>query len=165
VAFLAAVSALPAVILSATRPLWPAGTVCKILERKFPNSGLVSRAATVYSVYGRRGDALGSLRQYIPPGTKVIGFAGTEDDPETGLWRPFGSRRVLDLTRENTNQLLGGNVEIVVASARGIQENYNCSLEQWLAEKHLRVLGREELVVKVAQGKQEWVVATAAPGN
>ena len=164
-AFLAAASALPAVILSATRPLWPAETVCKSLERRFPNSSLVSRAATVYAVYGQRGDALGSLRQYIPAETKVIGFAGTEDDPETGLWRPFGSRRVLDLTKENTDELLGKEVETVVASAAGIEENYNCSLEQWLSEKHLRVLGREELVVKVAQGKQEWVVATTSPRN
>lgn len=86
--------------------------------------------------------------------------------PVVGFWLRLSEPGwVVDLTRENTHQLLGREVKIVVASAYGIQENYNCSLEQWLSEHHLRVLGREELVVKIAQGKQEWVVASAAPPN
>jgi hypothetical protein len=158
-AFLAALSALPAVVLSVSRPLWPAQQVCRKLQQAFPGNSLIERANTVYAVYDARADALAPLRKFIPDSVREIGFAGTLDDAETALWRPFGSRRILDLTRENLEQLLGARIRRVVASTKGVRETYGLSLDQWLAENHLHAIAREKLVTKVTDGPQEWIVA------
>jgi hypothetical protein len=157
-AFAAALSALPALILSTTRPLWPAETVCRILEERMPGNRLVDRAAMVYAVYAARSDALGTLRKYLPAGAKTIGFLGTENEPETALWRPFGTRRVVDITPENEEQPLGRDVSAIVVSADGVQETYRYSLEHWLQQRHAHVLGREKLIVTVARGPEDWAV-------
>jgi hypothetical protein len=157
-AFLAAFSTLPALILSAPRPLWPAQDVFRILEQLMPDRRLVERAATVYAVYAARSDVLGSLRKYLPPGTETIGFLGTSDEPETSLWRPFGTRRVVDVTKENKQQLLDKGVSTLVLSSYGVQETYGYSLDDWLQQRHLRVLGRETLSVYVRRGPEDWVV-------
>jgi len=156
-AFVAALSALPALILSASRPLWPAQSICGSLKQKHPGNPLLERAATVYGVYGARADWGAALRKHFPAETREIGFVGDED-PETTLWRPFGTRRVLDLTRENQSALLGGRVSTVVVSPEAVREVLGCPLEQWLAEHRLQVVAREELVVKVTRGPQEWLV-------
>jgi hypothetical protein len=157
-AFLAAFSALPALILSAPRPLWPAQGVFQILEQLMPGSRLVERAATVYSIYSARADVLSPLRKYLPPGAESIGFLGTSDEPETALWRPFGTRRVVDVTKENERQLLGQGVSTLVLSSYGVQETYGYSLEDWLQQRHLRILGREKLIVYVQRGPEDWIV-------
>jgi hypothetical protein len=157
-AFLAAFSALPALILSAPRPLWPAQDVFRILEQLMPGSRLVERAATVYAVYAARSDALGPLRKYLPPGAETIGFLGTPDEPETALWRPFGTRRVVDVTKENEQQLLDKGVSTLVLSSYGVQETYGYSLDDWLQQRHPRILGREKLSVFVRRGPEDWVV-------
>jgi hypothetical protein len=118
----------------------------------------------VYSVYAARPDALGPLRKYFPDPAGDIGFVG-EEDPETALWRPFGSRRVRDLTPPNLNELLGTRVRTVVASAEAAQEIFQCPFEQWLADNHLRVIGREKLTVKVTRGPQDWFVMAVEPSR
>ena len=77
-------------ILSPSRPLWPANSV---LGRVQTAHRLVARAKTVYSVYSQRNDGFAPARDFLPPGLKVVGFMSF-DDPEASLWRPFGSRRV-----------------------------------------------------------------------
>jgi hypothetical protein len=157
-AFLAALSTLPALILSAPRPLWPAQSLCRILEQLMPGNRLVERVATVYTVYRARSDVLGSLRKHLPAGTEMIGFLGTPDEPETALWRPFGTRRVVDVTKENEQQLLAQGVSTLVLSSYGVQETYGYSLEDWLQQRRARILGREKLIVYVQRGPEDWIV-------
>jgi hypothetical protein len=157
-AFLAAFSALPALILSAPRPLWPAQEVFRILEQLLPASGFVERGATVYAVYAARSDVLGPLRKYLPPGAETIGFLGTPDEPETALWRPFGTRRVVDLTKENEQELSGKGISTLVLSGDGVEEIYGYSLDHWLQQRHPHILGHEKLTVSVHRGPEDWIV-------
>src|SRR5260221_14729047 len=62
---------------------------------------LIRRAWTVYSVYGQRGDAFEPVRTKLPTNANPLGLV-TSDDPETSLWRPFGSRSILHVTRTDT---------------------------------------------------------------
>jgi hypothetical protein len=158
-AVLTALSALPAVILSASRPLSPARSIVAKLQEANPNSGLLARAAVVYNVYAARADALAPLRKFIPDSVSVVGFAGTTDESETSLWRPFGSRRVLDFTSSNAQELLNGQAVVVVASERGVSEVYAMPLEEWLTKNRLRVIGSEMLLTKATEGPERWVVA------
>jgi hypothetical protein len=157
-AFLAAFSVLPALILSAPRPLWPAQSVLRILRQLMPGNRLVERATTVYAVYAARADVLGPLRGYLPPGAEAIGFLGTSDEPETALWRPFGTRRIVDVTKENEQQLLGKGVSTLVLSSYGVQETYGYSLDDWLRQRHPRILGRAKLIVSIHHGPEDWIV-------
>lgn len=161
IAFMAALSALPPVVLSTSRPLWPAQTVCRKLHEAYPQSALFKRAAQAYEVYNARADALAPLKVFIPDGVKTLGFAGSLDDAETSLWRPFGTRRLVDLTPENLKLSLGKQVRYLVVSGRGIRETCGMSLDDWLTENRLRVVGKKTLVTKLTDGEQEWAVAEA----
>ena len=157
---LAAATALPAVILTPSRPLWPAQTVTSILLRHNPGNALVQRTATVYAAYSRRSDSLGPLRAHLPADAKVIGFVGL-DDSEVALWRPFGSRQVQWVCQTTPAASLP---EVVVASDQAILENFGVSLDQWLRDRGAKVLATEKFTCKVALGPQSWyVIGCPAP--
>lgn len=86
-------------ILSPARPLWPALTTLKNVNAN--SSPLLQRAAAVYNVYRNRADLLRPIREALPPKTKIVGLFSI-NNPETSLWRPFGSRRVLHLRIEDS---------------------------------------------------------------
>jgi hypothetical protein len=60
-------------------------------------SEVIARARRVYSIYANRPDAFEPLRALIPPETRKTGLIAFGDEPETSLWRPFGSTRVRHL--------------------------------------------------------------------
>jgi hypothetical protein len=134
--------------------------VCGILKQNLPGSRLVERAATVYAVYGSRSDALGPLRKYIPTGDVRVGFLSNSDEPETALWRPFGTRRIVEITKENERQILDSGVSTLVVSEDGVKGTYGYSLDEWLRQRNVRILGREKLLVKVSRGPVDWVIVS-----
>ncbi|MGH7975778.1 MAG: hypothetical protein ACREC8_03855, partial [Limisphaerales bacterium] len=81
------------VVISPARPLFPVQTILQGLRANGSNSKLFRRVNEVYSVYENRNDAFAPAKNLLPPGVKILGLV-TFDDPETSLWRPFGSRRV-----------------------------------------------------------------------
>jgi hypothetical protein len=164
-AFVAGLSALPALILSPARPLWPALTACHWLQDRLPNNGLLGRALITYEVYRQRNDCLAPLRKYIPAGSTAVGFVAGEDEPEASLWRPFGSRRVVPVTAWNADDVLGKRVQVVIVSVQSVNAQFGRSVDQWLLRNHLRVLGREQLVEQVLRGPQEWLVVQVDSGG
>src|SRR6185369_535043 len=76
-------------------------TILRALGAEKSSAPLLSRAYRVYSVYAGRDDAFRTARAVLPPGASPLGFV-TSDDPETSLWRPFGSRRVLHICSDDT---------------------------------------------------------------
>jgi hypothetical protein len=163
VALVAALSVLPALILSPARPLWPAQSVCHHLRQRFPNQALLERATTIYDVYRTRDDNLAPLRLYIPSACLEVGLIAGGDDPETSLWRPFGARKVLEVTPANQAEVLGGRVTTVVVNKQALELAFGCSVAQWLSEKHLRMLGQEKLRLQVKGGWQDWLVVQGEP--
>jgi len=160
-ALIAAFSVLPALILSPSRPLWPAQTICRYLTQRFPGRPLLERAATIYAVYRTRDDNLGPLRRYLPTACREVGLIASGDDPETSLWRPFGSRKVLEITPANESEVLGRRISTVVVNKEALELAFGCSFEQWLSKNHLRVLGEERLLLQVKGGVKEWFVVGA----
>jgi hypothetical protein len=108
--------------------------------------------------------------KYLPPeftsrpipgaSPPALGFVGTEDDPETSLWFPIGSRRVVDITPNNVHEVLGKTVSTAFVSTRGLRETWHCTAEQWAAANRVRVLGREPLTLKVSNGAWDWLVVS-----
>ena len=156
-AVLAALCALPIIILNPSRPLWPALTVCKKAATSYPKSPLVARAQTVYSVYRDRADSLAPLREkYLSSKDKIVGFIGA-DDSEISLWRPFGQRKVQAVTPKNL-PLFVDNQLLIFARAEGIESLFHQSMKQWLKATGAEVIGKETLLQKAQRGETEWFV-------
>jgi len=93
----AACFVLPAVVLSPNRPMLPMQTILAALPAKVQETGPVERMATVFATYAERYDAMAPLRQWLPEsgiGSNRIAFIGGGRSLRTGLWRPFGKRKV-----------------------------------------------------------------------
>ena len=98
-ALLAYASSFLLVVLSPSRPLWPAVRVLSALQERFP-SPLLTRALTVYQVYGDRAELFTGLVRQLDHPDDTIGFLA-QNALETSLWKPFGSRRVVHLLPED----------------------------------------------------------------
>jgi hypothetical protein len=155
-ALVAALSALPAVLLSPSRPLWPAERVCQWLLVKLGQKPAIQRAATVYSVYRTRADGLAPLLKYLPSTANEIGFIGEEDDVETSLWRPFGKRVVIDVFPQNLDNSGHSRISFVVASPQAVERFSGRSFVDWLKMAHLHVIAAEEWQNKASQPPTKW---------
>lgn len=141
-------------VISPARPLWPAQSILK----KFPpsNSRLLTRMQDVYSVYGRRNDAFAPVRDLLPPDWKVLGLV-TYDDPETSLWRPFGTRRVEHVCPGDTAaDLRVRGVEYVLLQEPAFAQRLQCPLPEWLQQMNATVVGKISLRLRAATDPLEW---------
>jgi hypothetical protein len=81
------------------------------------------------------------------------------DDPETSLWRPFGHRRIVQVTKTDTAQyLLSRNIVYVVVNPKKLEMFFDRTFEQWLKEMHGEVLQEVTLPLRVTQGPSQWYV-------
>jgi hypothetical protein len=91
---LMAATVLPVMILSVSRPLWPAQTISTRLAQIHPENKMLQRLATTYATYARRNDCLAPIRAGLPADATEIGFLAGANDADYSLWRPFGQRVV-----------------------------------------------------------------------
>lgn len=143
-------------VLNPGRPLWPAVTVLRHLGAENSSHHLVRRAWTVYSVYSRRADAFAPARAVLPPDTRLLGFVSF-DDPETSLWRPFGTRRILHVQRtETAADLRRRGLKYVLVSSEILQNYWEMSLETWLAQVDGERLATVALDLRASAGPKDW---------
>jgi hypothetical protein len=152
--------ALTALLTVATpsRPLWPAVSFSEWLGGRFPTSGTATRIHTVYSVYAQRSDALAAVRDMLPADEPVIGFV-TSDDPETSLWRPFGSRRIWHVARGDTaGTLRTKGVRTVVVSAENFDQHMGRTFAEWLDSVDGEVIASRTLRTRAGHAPWDWHV-------
>ncbi len=114
--------ALVTLVLLPDRPLWPAQTILAKLAERHPENHLIARAREVYAVYAKRSDPLPQVRALLPPGIKVVGFIGAEDDNDISFWLPLGSRRVEHfLLTDPPERFRQEGVEYVIVSEINLQ--------------------------------------------
>lgn len=154
---LAALSVLPAVVLSPARPLWPGRSISEWLARQHPDNPALRRLATVYSAYARRNDALAPLRAGLPDGVLKIGFLAGTNDTDYSLWRPFGLRQVEYLQIGADQSIhVPDDVEWIVVKRAAWQEASNVPLETWAAQYHARIILSVPVLTIVARGEETW---------
>ena len=118
-------------VITPPRPLWPAETLLAG-RGSSGGHGIVAVAAETYQVNRARPDALAPLRAALPPGNSVIGMV-TFDEPETSLWRPFGSRRVEHVTPGDTAEgLRARGIRCIAVSRATFPQIFGIPYEQWL---------------------------------
>jgi hypothetical protein len=154
----AALSVLPAIVLSPSRPLWPAVRWSQIWLQHQPGSRFAQRVAAVYAGYGNRNDALHDIRIQIPDGVRKIGWVASSNDAEYSLWRPFGTRVVecLRIRRDAPGLWLPDDVEWIVVHVKEWDFAAGVPLPEWAAQHHARVVATVPVVTFVKSGADDW---------
>jgi hypothetical protein len=149
--------ALVVLIVSPDRPLWPAKTILSKIHVQHPDNHLISRALKVYTVYSQRWDSLAGVRALLPPGIKIVGFLGSEDDCDISLWRPFGERRVEHFIVTDSPEEIRERAEYVVVSGSYLQER-NVSFDDWLQKSGAEFIASTNAMLKITSGPQSWQI-------
>jgi hypothetical protein len=84
------------VVISPARPLWPAGWFVRNYGPSLKSSRLAMVAMDAYEAKSKRAEVFAPVIAALPGGTTVLGYSA-DDFPETSLWKPFGSRRILHM--------------------------------------------------------------------
>lgn len=143
-------------ILSPTRPLWPAVTVLKAFGADKSSQPLVKRAWTVYSVFGDRGNAFEPAIEILPPDANPLGIV-TSDDPEGTLWKPFGSRRIEHVClRDGPEYLRERHIKYVLVNSFIVTHHYESTMDAWLKKYNAEAIQSVMLTLKASVGPIQW---------
>ncbi|MEI6322442.1 MAG: hypothetical protein WCP60_04995 [bacterium] len=158
-ALFAQLAVLPALILSPARPIFPVDALIGFSKQLHLNPAFTERIRSVYSVYAKRNDQLGIIRQHIPIGSKKIGFAGGGNESEYSLWRPFGERKVIDVSSvSNTIPAVMKGLDCIVGSDVGIKERYNLSAKALAHSKGIKIGWEEKVAIFAGKDPDTWYV-------
>jgi hypothetical protein len=150
--------ALPVVITTPGRPLWPARTILSKLLALKPDQRFIARALNVYTVYGERSDPLANVRALLPPGLTIVGFMGSSDDIDISLWRPFFERRVEHILLSDTaTQIRQRHIRYAVVGGGNLAEN-GTTLAAWLERARAELVATTTATLTVTQGPQSWYI-------
>lgn len=154
-----------ALLLVATpaRPLWPSKTFIRQFNEEAHLSPFLKRIWRVYSVYSDRADGFAPVLSSLPPNLKVLGFV-TFDDPETSLWRPFGSLRVDHVTRaDNTASIRKRGIELVLVSEYIVVDQESSSIRQWQSDHDSEIVKSFDLSLRATRGPTRWHLVRVRP--
>ena len=156
-AICAGLIALLAVILTPSRPLWPAKQFFTWATGAFPESELLSRAGKIYTIYRSRNDLFASLRKNIPPSVEKLGLIESDDDDaETSLWRPFGDRRVVHVLQNDRVQ--DDRLQWVVVKNAVIGHGTADDFQHWMRRNGADLVAQQALTEKAGHGPELWSV-------
>jgi hypothetical protein len=100
----------------------------------------VSKILEKYRMWEALRDDLAPMREHLPPNEAIIGYAGAFKDTSYGLWKPFGSRTILEVEipigMPTGPRPLPG---FVVATSGGIEQRCGQSLDEWMRKEHKEI--------------------------
>jgi hypothetical protein len=154
-------TAFAVVVLSPSRPLWPAETLLNAFSPS-PGSAL-ERASTVYRIYRQRAEALAPLRDLVPDGEPVLGFI-TGNEAETSLWKPYGRRRVVHVSPKDSRPKLDRlGIRWIVVDLSRFQTGDTPPLDVWLTQIQGKQVVRETLQLLASRPPQDYAVIQLSP--
>jgi len=146
-------------VVSPARPLWPAEWFLDRYGNRLGTAGLAGRMNDVYRVYAQRSQAFAPALELLPPDVRLLGVI-TKDDPETSLWRPFGSRRVLHvLANESGEEIRHRGLRYVLVKV----EQLNEPMVDWLRRVDAHDLGGVELRLRAGTPPSQWRLVEMNP--
>lgn len=152
------------IVVTPARPLWPAETIIDAAKQNpsLAHSRWVARADAVYATYSTRSDAFAPLLCTLPPGQQV--GVVTFDDPETSLWKPFGSRIIKHvIPGESAESLRARGIRVLAISNDRLTEHSNIDLDTWSHQLQARKIATVNLQLRAKQGLTTWTVLELAP--
>jgi hypothetical protein len=161
--FLLALGILPVLVLSMSRPLWPAQSIATRLALAHPGNPTLQRLAATYTAYARRNDVLAPVRAALPDNAREVGFIAGSNDTDYSLWRPFGERTVRYLRPDLRRFLQKPDMEWVVVKQAIWPDLSPVPLETWAAEHHAEIVATLPIVELVSWGPENWWVLHFPP--
>jgi hypothetical protein len=159
VGYLAMASAFPLVILCPARPLFPVQVVSDLMRKNHVSPTVVTRFDQVYNVYATRFNAFKNLIVSIPPEERIVGFLQMGDDPEAAFWRPFGSRKICEVTpTDSAKEVEAKGVNYVLISDDALTLVYHTTLSRLAANWSASIVAEKDIVLKAHRGPETWYV-------
>lgn len=119
-------------VMSRQRPLWPAQTTIGWAAQRWPHSRLVAALAKSYSFTGDLYEVSKRICDALPPEEKTVGLAAYYPY-ESQLWKPYGSRRVVQIRKDDTpDSVRAMNIHVVIVSDHAVLESGEGTLARWL---------------------------------
>ena len=140
---------LPGLILNPNRPLLPMDALAN--HPSIPPS-YRQRIESVYQAYQNRSSILTPLLENIPL-EDSIGFAGGGNHSALGLFKPYGKRKVLSLTRSNEN-----SADWIVGTSEGIEKRMGVAFQDWEAKSGYRLVEKKEIISLATIGPETWYI-------
>lgn len=109
-----------------------------------------------YTAYSSRNDPLRALRNNLPDGVDLLGFAGGPTQSSYSLFKPYGTRRITEVNRQNS-----ASFEWLVACPSGILERTGEPWDLWLQASPYTIVSSHEIVFTVQHGPEEWFLLRA----
>ena len=145
-------------VVSAPRPLWPAVTVLRALDAPHSTNYWLRRSWNVYFTYGSRADGFAPVIAALPPDANPLGFIAF-DEPEAGLWRPFGARRILHFCREDSPaDLRARGIKYALVSERFFEQHSQMQTAEWLQRMNAETVRRFELKLLAGHPPYGWLL-------
>jgi hypothetical protein len=125
---------------------------------------LLQRAAEVYAIYRDRADLLRPIRETLPASAKIIGLISF-NEPETSLWRPFGSRRILHIRSEDSPEFTRSRgIQYVVIERSAIALDYfKTTPEEWARKNNGEMIARFSIKMLARGEPMDWVLVRLNP--
>jgi len=146
-------------VISPARPLWPALTFLNRFGSRLGTNGLAGRLNDVYRVYAHRPYAFAPALELLPPDVHLLGVI-TKDDPETSLWRPFGSRRIVHvLAHESGDDLRRDGIKYILVKVDQLSEPW----PDWLHRVRGHIIASVDLRLRAGQPPTLWHLVALDP--
>jgi len=143
-------------VISPARPLFPAKLFLEKIQIAAARHPALARVEAVYSVYAARNDAFAPAKEILPTDLKILGLV-TYDDPETSLWRPFGSREIKHVSPGDTAaDLKARGVEFILVKSEAFGKWFNGSFDDWLKKMDAQTVQKIPLDLRASQGPMDW---------
>jgi hypothetical protein len=135
-AIAAALTVVPIIVLTPARPLLPSPVVSWLASK--PS---LSFLAERYRHWTDLRDPLWRLRALIPPEATKLGYAGGFKETPYGLWKPIGSRQVIELGLPVGSKAgPPPDLHYAVVTEAGLQPRYGADLETWCRATRAQVI-------------------------
>ena len=129
-------------VIARSRPLFPAQTILHCLHAAFPNSHLITRAEFSFNV---RSSVVQKQREWVNDklvGKQLLGYATTIGSAEPGLWFPWGQRRVIRVTPDDSTETLRARgIHFVVVDSLALNFSRE-TIEQWMEKFDGKLVGQ-----------------------
>ena len=87
---------------------------------------------------------------------KILGLV-TYDDPETSLWRPFGSREIKHVCPGDTAaDLKARGIGYIFVKTEGFEGRFSCPPENWVARMNAQAVQKISLRLRAGEGPADW---------
>ena len=161
-AFIVFAMAAGLLIISPARPLFPVGILLAKIQSCHSNSKLLARIQEVYSVYHDRNHAFAPVLAVLPADLKVLGLI-TYDDPETSLWQPFGSRRIVCVKADDSWDYLNSQgVHLVLAKTSLFGTRFP-DYADWKKKINATIIDEFKLNIRAGTGPADWYLIEISP--